>query len=114
MAWPCRKRHGVQGIGMTETIIPIPSETEFTIHRPTAGWHVELLTTMDEIDYAVSAYSYRRGKRPGMAMQITTWQILGSLLSNRAPMNRGEDGAPQLVISEHHDPDTITFFDDET
>jgi hypothetical protein len=96
-----------------EALVPVPGEAEFTIHKPTAGWQVELLTTVDEVDYAVSSYVLRRGKRPGMAMQVTTWQILGSLLSSRAPTIRGEDGSPRLVISEHHDPDTITFFDDE-
>jgi hypothetical protein len=96
---------------MSDVIVRIPSEAEFTIHRPTAGWHVELLTTMDEIDYALSSYSLQRGKRPGIAMKATTWQILGSMLSNWAPMNRGTDEVPPLVISEHHDPDTITFFD---
>src|SRR5215207_1192882 len=96
---------------MNEAIVQIPSEAAFTIHRPTAGWHVELLTTMDEIDYAVNSYSLQRGKRPGIAMKATTWQILGSMLSNRAPVNWGTDEVPRLVISEHHDPDTITFFD---
>ena len=98
---------------MHEALVRIPSEAEFTIHKPTAGWQVELLTTVDEVDYALSAYSRQRGKRPGMAMQVTTWQYLGSLLSNRAPAIRGEDSVPRVVISEHHDPDTITFFDDE-
>ena len=46
-------------------------------------------------------------------MQMTTWQILGSLLSNQAAAVRGEDNVPRLVISAHHDPDTITFFEDE-
>ena len=57
---------------MNETAIRIPNETEFTIHRPAAGWQLELLTTLDEIDYAVSGYLLRRGKRPGMAMRVTT------------------------------------------
>ena len=103
----------MQGSGMTEVIVRIPSEAEFTIHKPTAGWHVELLTTMDEVDYAVSSYALRREKRPGMAMRVTTWQILGSLLSTRAPMSREEDTVPRLVICADHDPDTITFFDDD-
>jgi hypothetical protein len=98
---------------MSDVIVRIPSEAEFTIHRPTAGWHVELLTTMDEVDYAVSSYFLQRGKRPGMAMRVTTWQILGSLLSNPASMHRGTEDMPRLVLSEHHDPDTITFFDDD-
>ena len=98
---------------MNEPAVPIPSEAEFTIHKPIAGWQVELLTTVDEVDYAMSDYSLRRGKRPGMAMQKSTWQILGSLLSNRAPTIQGENMVPRLVISEHHDPDTITFFDDD-
>jgi hypothetical protein len=98
---------------MKESIVPIPSEAEFTIRKPTAGWQVELLTTVDEVDYAMNDYVLRRGRRPGMAMQASTWQILGSLLSNRAPMIQGADPAPRLVISEHHDPDTITFFDDD-
>jgi hypothetical protein len=98
---------------MHEALVRIPSEAEFTIHKPTAGWQVELLTTVDEVDYAVSAYSRRRGKHPGMAMQVTTWQFLGSLLSNRAPAIGGEDSVPRVVISEHHDPNTITFFDDD-
>ena len=98
---------------MKESIVRIPSEAEFTIHKPTAGWQVELLTTVDEVDYATSDYVRRRGRRPGMAMQASTWHILGPLLSNRAPMIQGEDLAPRLVISEHHDPDTITFFDDD-
>jgi hypothetical protein len=96
---------------MNESITRIPSEAEFTIHKPMAGWQVELLTTMDEVDYAMNDYSLRRGKRPGMAMRKSTWQILGSLLSNRALAGLGVDSAPRLVISEHHDPDTITFFD---
>lgn len=98
---------------MKESVVCIPSEAEFTIHKPMAGWQVELLTTVDEVDYAVSDYSLRRGKRPGMAMQESTWKILGSMLSNRAPTSRGEDAMPRLVICEHHDPDTITFFDDD-
>jgi hypothetical protein len=98
---------------MKESIVRIPSEAEFTIHKPMAGWQVELLTTVDEVDYAMSDYVLRRGRRPGMAMRASTWQILGSLLSNRAPMIQGEDSVPRLVISEHHDPDTITFFDDD-
>ena len=98
---------------MNEAVVRLPSEAEFTIHKPMAGWQVELLTTVDEVDYAVSDFVLRRGKRPGMAMRASTWQILGSLLSNRAPMTRGEDTAPRVVISEHHDPDTITFFDDD-
>jgi hypothetical protein len=97
---------------MHEALVRIPSEAEFTIHKPTAGWQVELLTTVDEVDYAVSAYARRLGKHPGMGMQVTTWQFLGSLLSNRAPAIQGEDSVPRVVIPEHHDPDTITFFDD--
>ena len=98
---------------MHEALVRIPSEAEFTIHVLTAGWQVELLTTVDEVDYAVSAYSRRRGKHSGMAMQVTTWQFLGSLLSNRAPAIRGEDSVPRVVISEHPDPNTMTFFDDD-
>ena len=82
---------------MHEALVRIPSEAEFTIHELTAGWQVELLTTVDEVDYAVSAYSRRRGKHSGMAMQVTTWQFLGSLLSNRAPAIRGEDSTRHLV-----------------
>jgi hypothetical protein len=99
--------------GVKEAPVAIPSEAAFTIRKPTAGWQVELLTRMDEIDYAVSSYSLQRGKCPGMAMRVTTCQILGSLLSNRVPVNREEDMVPRLVISEDHDPDTITFFDDD-
>lgn len=98
---------------MNEAIVRIPNATEFTIHKPTAGWNLELRSTLDEVDYAVNAYSLRRGKRPGIAMEVTTWQILGSLLSNGALMNRKEAGTPRVVISEHHDPHTITFFDDD-
>jgi hypothetical protein len=103
----------VEKPGVHEAIIRIPSEAEFTIHELTAGWQVELLTTVDEVDYAVSAYSRRRGKHSGMAMQVTTWQFLGSLLSNRAPAIRGKDSVPRVVISEHPDPNTMTFFDDD-
>lgn len=61
---------------MNEFIARIPNEAEFTIYKPTAGWQVELLTTKDEVDYAMNDYSLRRGKRPGMAMRKSTWQIL--------------------------------------
>jgi hypothetical protein len=98
---------------MNEATVHNPGEAAFTIRKPMAGWQVELPATMDEIDYAVGSYSLQRGKRPGMAMRVTTWQTLGSLLSTRVPVNREEDTAPRLVISKDHDPDTITFFDDE-
>ena len=78
---------------MNETLVRIPSEAEFTTHKPVAGWQVEPLTTVDEVDFAMSDYVLHRGRRPGMAMRASTWQILGSLLSNRAPMIRGEDPA---------------------
>jgi hypothetical protein len=77
--------------GVKEAPVAIPSEAAFTIRKPTAGWQVELPTRMDEIDYEVSSYSLQRGKSPGMAMRVTTCQILGSLLSKRVPVNREED-----------------------
>jgi hypothetical protein len=82
-----RDGHGAGGraprdLRCNEALVGIPSEAEFTICKPMVGWQIELLTTLDEIAYAVSAYLLGRGKRPGIAMQTSTWQILGALVSN--------------------------------
>lgn len=53
------------------------------------------------------------GRITAMAMQVTTWQVPGSRLGNRALAVRGDDRAPRHVIPEHHDSGTITFFDDD-
>ena len=39
---------------MNDVRVRVPSEAAITIRKPTAGWQVELLTTMDEIDSSLS------------------------------------------------------------
>jgi hypothetical protein len=79
---------------------------------PAAGWTVELLTTAEELDYMADAYRAQRGRRPGVAMCPATWVIVGELFP-RLPQSHHADSPLRVIVSEQHDPGTITFFDDD-
>jgi hypothetical protein len=50
---------------MNDVRVRIPSEAALTIRKPTAGWQVELLTTMNKIDSSPSfLHSDFDGRRP--------------------------------------------------